>query len=247
VALLPTDAIVLQSFPYGETSRIVRLLTRTAGVQSAIAKGASRPRSRYAVLEAFAEGVASLYVRPSRELQTLGGFDLTRSRQGLGKDLLRFGAASLIAELVLRTGSEEAHPELFDAVSRAFDRLVAAEAADIETTALASTWHVITILGFGPELENCIVCGTRIDADAAASFDYTAGGVRCPDCAAGLPGRPVPAHARAALLAYIGGDTAAVSVTEGHWRLLTRYLEHHLLEGAPLRSLRFLAETLDSR
>jgi DNA repair protein RecO (recombination protein O) len=244
VGLLPTDAIVLQSFAYGETSRIVRLLTRTSGVQSAIAKGANRPRSRYALLEPFAEGVASLYIRSSRELQTLGGFDLTRSRQGLGSDLLRFGAASLIAELVLRTASEEAQPELFDAVSGGFDRLVAASAADVETTALSATWHVIAVLGFGPELETCIACGAAIDPAADATFDYTAGGVRCPACAAGHPGRPVPAHARSALIAYTRGAAAAAAVTEGHWRLLTRYLEHHLLEGAPLRSLRFLAETM---
>ncbi len=57
------EAIVLQSFPYGETSRIVRLLTRSAGVHSAIAKGALRPRSRYSTMEPFAEGVATLYIR----------------------------------------------------------------------------------------------------------------------------------------------------------------------------------------
>ncbi|HEX6134823.1 MAG TPA: DNA repair protein RecO, partial [Longimicrobiales bacterium] len=109
-----TDAIVLQCFPYGETSRIVRLLTRSAGVHSAIAKGALRPRSRYALLEPFAEGSATLYIRSTRDLQTLGAFDLTQSRQGLGRDLLRFGGASLLAELVLRTASEDPHPSLFE-------------------------------------------------------------------------------------------------------------------------------------
>ena len=40
MSVTATDAIVLQCFPYGDTSRIVRLLTRDAGVHSAIAKGA---------------------------------------------------------------------------------------------------------------------------------------------------------------------------------------------------------------
>jgi DNA repair protein RecO (recombination protein O) len=244
MSLVASDAIVLQCFPYGDTSRIVRLLTRDAGVHSAIAKGASRPRSRYAVLEPFAEGVASLYIKPTRELQTLGGFDLTRTRQSLGRDLLRFGGASLLAELVLRTGSEESTDGLYDAVAHGLDRLQAAEERNVEVAVLAVTWHVVSLLGFVPELDSCIVCGTDIPDAGEVTFDYGAGGLRCGTCAAGLPGRRIPAHARTALRAFIRGDAADVAVTEGHWRLLTRYLEHHLLEGTPLRSLQFLATSL---
>ncbi|HUF51693.1 MAG TPA: DNA repair protein RecO [Longimicrobiales bacterium] len=244
MTLTATDAIVLQSFPYGETSRIVRLLTRDAGVHSAIAKGALRPRSRYAVLEPFAEGAASLYIKATRDLQTLGAFELTRSRRSIGRDLLRFGGASLVAELVLRTGSEDPQPGLFEAVALGLDRLADADERALEANVLAVTWHVVSLLGFAPELEACLVCGCDIPASAAASFDYAAGGVRCTPCAAGLPGRRIPAHARAALLAFTRGEPAAVAVTEGHWRLLARYLEHHLLEGTPLRSLQFLATSL---
>lgn len=244
--LVLTDAIVLQCFPYAETSRIVRLLTRAAGVQSVIARGATRPRSRYAVLEPFSEGTASIYIRPTRELQTLGAFDLLRSRQPLGRDLLRFGGASLLAELVLRTASEEGQPGLFDAVSEGLDQLLAAETAVVECTLLATVWRVISVLGFQPALDDCIVCGTAIDRGVAASFDYAAGGLRCDACAAGMPGRRIPVHARNALAAFCLGETVNVAVTEGHWRLLSRYLDHHLLEGAPLRSLHFLATSLST-
>jgi DNA repair protein RecO (recombination protein O) len=244
MALLTTDAIVLQSFPYGETSRIVRLLTRTAGVHSAIAKGAARPHSRYHVLEPFAEGSAALYIRPTRELQTLGAFDVTRNRHGLGRDLLRFGGASLLAELVLRTASEEAQPDLFVAVSSSLDDLTRVDPGALEVAVLAAAWRTIAVLGFTPELDACIVCGRDIDVRADASFDYSAGGLRCDSCAAGLPGRRIPGRARHALRAFCRGDTVRVAVTAGHWRLLARYLEHHLLEGAQLRSLHFLATSL---
>ena len=45
--LISTQAIILSTLRYGETSKIVRLATREHGVQRAIAKGASRPRSRF--------------------------------------------------------------------------------------------------------------------------------------------------------------------------------------------------------
>jgi len=247
MALLTTDAIVLQSFLYGETSRIVRLLTRASGVHSAIAKGAARPRSRYHVLEPFAEGSAALYIRPTRELQTLAAFDVTRTRHELGRDLLRFGGASLLAELVLRTASEEAQPDLFDAIAHGLDQLTYVAAAGLEVTVLAATWRTIAVLGFTPELDACMVCGRDIDAQAAAMFDYSAGGLRCDACAAGLPGRRIPGRARYALRAFCRGEAAPVAITAGHWRLLSRYLEHHLLEGAQLRSLHFLATSLSVR
>jgi len=244
MAVTATEAIVLQAFPYGDTSRIVRLLTRDAGVQSAIAKGALRPRSRFAVLEPFAQGTASLYIRSTRDLQTLGAFELARVRQGLGRDLLRFGGASLVAELTMRTASEDANPGLFDAVAAGLDQLNDAQPDALEVSVLAVVWHIVAELGFAPELDSCIACGRAIDATAEASFDYGAGGLRCDACAAGLPGRRIPPRARAALGHFVRGNTTRVAVTEGHWRLLTRYLEHHLLDGSPLRSLQFLSTSL---
>lgn len=244
MSLTATDAVVLQCFPYGETSRIVRLLTRTAGVQSAIAKGALRPRSRYAVLEPFAEGMASLHIRSTRDLQTLSGFELARTRHALGRDLLRFGGASLIAEIIMRTGSEDPEPGLFDAVSGGLDLLAQAAPDEVEATTLAITWHVIALLGFAPELEGCVVCGQVVAADAEVALDYAAGGLRCQPCAAGLTTRNIPPHARAALAAFTRGEVVRVEVTGGHWQLLARYLEHHLLDGRPLRSLEFVSTAL---
>ena len=52
---LDSPAIVLSTLRYSETSKIVRLATREHGVQSAIAKGALRPRSRYGAALQFLE------------------------------------------------------------------------------------------------------------------------------------------------------------------------------------------------
>lgn len=245
--LVTADAVVLQAFAYGETSKILRLLTRTHGVQSVIAKGALRPRSRFGgVLEPFTEGVASFYLKDSRDLQTLSGFELLRTQQSLGRDLLRFGGASLIAEIVIRTGSEEPAPELFDAVRSALHRVREAEGAVLEPTLLAQAWYIVSLLGFEPALDACVACGRPLADDEDASFDYAAGGVRCPDCARLVRGHTVPAAARRALQSLVRGEPLPLPRTTGHWKLLSRYLDHHVLEGGSLRSLAFLAETIDA-
>ena len=240
-----SPAVILQSFAYSETSKILRLLTRSHGVQSVIAKGALRPKSRFGgLLEQFTEGSATFYLRDTRDLHTLSGFDLLRSRQSLGSDLLRFGGASLIAELVLRVVSDETDEGLYDAITAAFESIEKAPIETLQSVLLAETWSLIAQLGFAPALEECLVCGRALQPDEETMFDYTAGGVRCHDCAAGLGGRLLPSGARTALSELASGTPIPLERTEAHWRLLARYLSHHVLEGQTLRSLDFLAETL---
>jgi len=240
-----TEALILQTFPYAETSRILRLYTREHGLQSAIAKGANRPHSRLGgVLEAFASGWATLYLRPNRELQTLAAFELTRARQALGCDLLRFGGASLVAELVLRSGSEERQPGLFDAVVRALDTLEQVPEPAVERTILGVMWQLIALLGFAPELEQCLGCGRPIAPAEETRFNYSEGGVVCGACGGGGGGAVLPERARKALQALVRGEDLPLERTLGHWRLLERYLDHHVLEGGKLRSFEFIARTL---
>ncbi|HEY0304242.1 MAG TPA: DNA repair protein RecO [Longimicrobiales bacterium] len=245
MALLSTDAIILQVFKYGDTSKILRLLTRTSGVQSVIAKGAANPKSKYGgVLEPFTEGVASFYAKENRDLHTLGSFELTRSRQSLGSDLIKFGGASLIAELIMRSGIEEPDAHLFDGVSDMLDRIARAERGAAESMVLGEAWALIAQRGFAPALDSCITCGREIGAEEEASFDYVAGGVRCSDCSAGTPGKPLPAHARLALMRLIRGEHLILDRTVAHWRLLARFLTHHVVDGGTLKSLSFLEESL---
>lgn len=243
--VVTSEAVILQAFKYSDTSKILRLLTRSAGLQSVIAKGALRPKSAFGgLLEPFAEGVATFHAKESRDLHTLTSFELTRSRQQLGSDLVRFGGASLIAELLLRSGIEEADSHLFDTVHEALDRIQEAPAGAAEPVVLGETWALVARLGFAPSLENCIGCGRQLAAVEDVVFDYAAGGVRCTICATGMPGRPLPPHAREALIRLIQGEPVGLERTTAHWRLLARYLAHHVLDGASLKSLTFLAETL---
>ena len=69
---LRTDAVVLHMFDYLETSRILKLATREAGVQSVLARGARTSKKRFgSALGLFAEGQAQIQVNPGRELHTL--------------------------------------------------------------------------------------------------------------------------------------------------------------------------------
>src|SRR3954453_6532640 len=110
--LVTTPAIILSTLRYSETSKIVRVASREHGVQSAIAKGALRPRSRFgAALQLLSEGQAQLLTREHRELHTLTAFDLRRLHVGLASHLERYATACSLAEVMLRFAPPDPHPE----------------------------------------------------------------------------------------------------------------------------------------
>jgi DNA repair protein RecO (recombination protein O) len=238
---LRTDAVVLHAFDYLETSRIFRLATREAGIQSVLARGARRPKSRYgSALDLFASGTAEIYIKVGRELHTLASFDVARSRGQLAADLGRFTAASAIAELGMRFGTSEGHADLYDALVATLDSIGESPANASIDAALAGAWQIVSEMGFAPSLEACSSCHTPIPDDAPASFSHPAGGVLCRRCTS-LAGssRLLPAEARAALRAWVAGARAPLTddlARRAHQRLLREFLSQHLADGRPLRA-----------
>jgi DNA repair protein RecO (recombination protein O) len=241
MTLLVTDAIVLHAFDYLESSRIIRLLTREAGVQSVLARGARKSRGRYGTaLDLFAEGTAQLYVKPNRELHNLAGFELARTRNELAADIGRFTAASAIAELALRFAGEESNPQLYDTVGDVLDRIARSAPERTVEDGLAGCWRVVSVLGITPELTSCALCHTPLRDGEDAMFSHTSGGIVCPACSKLAPGgRRIPASARSAIRRWLDSeDVAHLTDAEArsHQRLLREFLGTHLGDDRPLRA-----------
>lgn len=249
MSLVQTPAVVLQTFRYSETSKIVRLATRDLGVQSGIAKGALRPRSRFgAGLELLSEGVAQLYYREQRELHTLAAFDVLDLRQGLARDVARFAAAAAFAEVTLRMAPAAPLPAAYDALLAALDGVLHAPADAVDAAAARGLWALLTTLGFAPSLQTCVRDGAPVDPNGGAvAFSVADGGVVCADCAATPPPPPVP-YARLAApdldalraLTAVGPLPAFDAPhAAAHRRLVARFVRHHLDDRRPLTALEF--------
>jgi DNA repair protein RecO (recombination protein O) len=246
VALITTRAVVLQSWRYSETSKIVRLATRELGVQSAIAKGALRPRSRFAAgLESLSEGIAHLYHRETRDLQILGAFDLIDLRRGLARDVGRFAGAAALAEIVLRMAPAAPLPPAYDALVAGCDALVRSPAERIDAVALRAVWALLGALGFEPSLTRCARDGTAVDAATATrvGFSIGEGGVLCQRCATTGQATTLPPHAYRDLLALNDPAAELPALDDphaaAHRRLVTRFIRHHYGEAGGLNAVEF--------
>jgi DNA repair protein RecO (recombination protein O) len=241
MSVLVTDAIVLHAFDYLESSRIIRLLTRDAGVRSVLARGARSSRRRFgAALDLYAQGSAELHTKPGRDLDTLGAFDVTRSRASLGAGLERFAGAGAIAELALRFGHESADAGLFDAVATALDELAIAASDRARDLTLAAGWRILLELGVAPTIDACAECHASLEVDAPAAFSHPAGGVLCARCAhLARGGRTLPGDARNALRDWLAGTPHAIldpQTLRAHQRLLREFVREHLADDRPLRA-----------
>ncbi len=238
--IVTTRCVILQTYSYSETSKILRLMTRERGPRSAIARGALRPRSRFGgLIEPFAEGEATLYMKENRDLDTLSGFDLVRERQGLAADLARFAGASVICELVMRLAPEHRDDRLFDALVAGLDALLDVPVEEVEGTALGLLWSLVAILGFEPHLSHCVTCGRGIEGGEAARFDASSGGLRCRRCDG--PGEPVSAAQLDALRALARSPQRPPAPDGVQRRILVDFIRYHLSEGVRIRSLEFLS------
>jgi DNA repair protein RecO (recombination protein O) len=245
MALATTRALVLQSFPYSETSKVLRLYTLEHGLRSVMAKGALRPKSRYGgVLEPFTEGIATFYLKEGRDLHTLSGFDLVRSRQGLGRSLVGFAGASLLAEVVLRTGTEDPHPALYATLADAWDAVAEAGGpAEALAASLAGAWSVVALLGFEPQGGACVHCGRELADDEPVRFDALAGGVACTRCRPA--GRVLDPASRAELRRMLAGEIPRGGVARPRTQgaLLRAFLEAQLAQDRPFRALELFLES----
>lgn len=238
--LLVTDAVVLHVADYLESSRILRLATREAGVQSVVARGARSSRKRFGgALDLFAEGQAQIQVKPGRDLHALHAFDVTVARPALALDLGRFTAASAIAESMLRLVQEEAGPAVYRALLGGLDALVAAAPDRTAAVTLGVLWQLVSAAGFQPATVHCAECHVALDPDADVRFQGAVGGALCPACTRQAPGgRLLPAAARAALHTWVSGGQVEVdaAAARAHQRLLREFLHQHLPDARPLKA-----------
>lgn len=242
---LRAEAIVLGVIDYGDSDRVVTLLTRERGKLPAFAAGARKSKRRFAgALEPFTR----LGVRLSEgkgELFFLSSCEVLSAHAGLREDLARIGHAGYAAELSRELCRErEPHPELFDLLAGYLAGLCdrPARSEDLLAFELGALRHA----GFSPRFSTCAMCGAGVAGDAV--FDPSHGGVLCPTCAPFAQHGSVRASspALAAALALHASDPFGLADSSdpralGQARALVRTFTRHVI-GKRLRALDFLEQ-----
>jgi DNA repair protein RecO (recombination protein O) len=182
MGLLKTEAIILRTFDYSETSQIVWFFTRNHGRLHAIAKGSRRSRSEFeGALEPFVHCEIEFYRKEKRELDILGSIELKDIRLDLRNSIERITYASYLTELIAETIQiDDPNPEFFQDTCRTFQKISSGPLEDLAKVSFAFEGQFLRALGLYPLLDRCIDCQKVVDMKSIP-FNPGKGGVLCED------------------------------------------------------------------
>jgi DNA repair protein RecO (recombination protein O) len=181
VGLYNAEAIVIRSRDFDEADKILVLLTREEGKVQAVARGARRPRSRYsAAAQLFTQVNAGLF--HGRNLDTLSQIEIVESFRNLREDLVRMAYGSYVCELMDEMIKEKQRHESTYLLLLTTLHLLNALELEPESILRAYELKLLSMLGFRPSFETCVVCGNTPSATPVVRFAPALGGVLCPTC-----------------------------------------------------------------
>ena len=152
--ILRTEAIVLRSIQYGETSRIVTLFTKEKGKVAAMARGALRPKSRFgSALQPMSYVQAVLYWKASRQVQTLSESSHLRMFGRLRTNLAALAYGQRVVEIAQALmQDEDENLRVFALLLDVLDRLDRHE-GQAEQVFFLFQLQLAKILGFTPDID----------------------------------------------------------------------------------------------
>jgi len=244
--LIRTEAIVLRSIPFSETSLISTLFTKEKGKMSVMAKGARRPKSRFgSTLQPLSVVQAVIYYRPTRSLQTIS--ECAHTRIPLLDSLECLTAGLRMAELTYAlTQEEEELPTIFDLLVSVLCRMRQPHSS-AALLQLYFEMQLATELGFAPGFEREAV---RTLPSTGGLLQYENGEI----IHEGAEGPHAKRASRIALRTFailsraqldVVADLPPPPIHEVQY-LVSQYMRYHVAEAYPERGHRILKQIQDN-
>jgi DNA repair protein RecO (recombination protein O) len=179
MALMESEAIVLRTYPLREADLLVTLFTRAEGKVRGVARSAKKSKRRFGgALEPMTYVRAFYDVRERQELARLDTCEVLESPLATEVSYARAVALAHVAELL-----DELLPD-----REANDAIFRLTLSVLHVLTGSEIWMPVTyfdlwltrLVGFLPELTECIVCGRSLNG-SRAYFHALADGLMCPE------------------------------------------------------------------
>lgn len=183
-----SEAIVIRTIDFSETSLILTLFSREFGKVRGIAKGARQLKNSFdSALDLLTRISVSLIRKNSDALDLLTEAKLISRFNVGGSGIPGLYAGYFLAELLQMTLEDgETMPELYDLTVETFRRLE--EGQYVEETLYRFPWSLMAFLGERPSTDRCVVCGRKIDygeeirRKRRVGLSLLDGGAVCDEC-----------------------------------------------------------------
>lgn len=171
------EGIVLNETNYGETSKILNVLTKEYGKIGIISKGCRNLKSSLrSVSSKLTYGYFNIYYK-QEGLSVLISVDIINDFSNIKQDLFKIGYATFLSDLTNQVLKETSSNEIFDLfinglikINDDFDPMIITNIIELK---------YLNYLGVMPILDCCSVCGSNKKIVTISSF---AGGYLCVNC-----------------------------------------------------------------
>ena len=175
-----SEAIVLKIFDYGESDKIIVLLTADYGKITAIAKGAKRSKIRFVrKLELFTKLNIRFADNKHSEMVRIDEAELLAPYPILSQDYERFLCANLVCELLINWGTGDKDANLYNLALWTLEHIALHNPL---SSLLLFQLHLLTILGFHLHLSSCSICAQEMESGQDFSFIAESNGIVCKSC-----------------------------------------------------------------
>ncbi len=223
--------LLLTKVDYRDSDLIVSFFTPGLGRVSALARGARSSRRRFGgVLEPMHTLRLHLDERATSELMILKEASISQPRTLLVSSLDRLQAAGRALNWVRQGAPQHTEErELFESLSQLLDRLNGPNEAQQEQQNLAEFGlFLLSALGFGLHLRQCVRCSKPCTPGQAAYVDARRGGLVCRSCGGAAKKLSGPQRERLALATEGTTHVLVAEDVEPALDLVERALSAHL-------------------
>lgn len=176
------EGIIVSETPYGESSKIINILTKEAGIIGVMAKGAKKIKSSLrTVTERFTLGVFNVYYHKDK-LSTLVSADIINPLLNIKTDIIKIGYLTYMVELAQQTAKQNDDNRIYSILKSAILKIEEGLDPMIITNILEL--KMLDYLGVGIDLNKCIKCG---DNKNILTISGDEGGYICSDCRTNEP------------------------------------------------------------
>ena len=187
-----TNSIVLNLKPAGENNSTVTLLTPDKGIIYATLYGGPKSKLR-SLVALWHSGKIWLYENPEKKQTKISDMEVANYHASFGQNLFKMYAASLAAELAIKTRCAGSPQECFILISGFFDGMELCDEEQSRVGLIRFLWRYLELLGIQPVSHACSSCGktffdTQFAPNAVSYYNSMENSFICPDCAGHLPG-----------------------------------------------------------
>ena len=171
------EGIIISEKNYGESSKIINILTRDYGIIGVMVKGARKLKSNLRTSSSkLIHGIFYMNYKKDK-LSILTNVDVISNFKNIMTDISKISYANYMLDLASQVSHESDNPLIFDnlidtlnKLNEGFDELVLSSILEIK---------YLDYLGVMPYVDGCSVCGRKEDI---VTLSTISGGYICKDC-----------------------------------------------------------------